>query len=235
MILQINSISYDEPRISLNQLSEFPFASPRKKIEILYDQKYGNSFRAPYYTLALAACLRSFHDGKFDKQMLSDEAEKISLLTAKNRQQETKHANNVLAVQKLLEIGADADPLPGKHRLIRQNAWFRLNGVVISARPEIVTDNIQSGHFAFTKLRFSKSKVSADAQEIALLVLLYYGQQQDHDDLIFSIEKSKLVDCFSKSVIHGHSLTRFRYQQLQEALAEICILWPQIAHKNEIG
>jgi len=70
--------------------------------------------------------------------------------------------------------------------------------------------------------------ISEDAQEIVLLVLLHYGQQQSHGNLIFSMELTKLIDCFSRTVVFGHTIPRHRHQQLHSALAEIRTLWPNV-------
>jgi hypothetical protein len=232
MILQLNAVQSEQPKISLNQLAEFPFASENKKRSILRNQKFRNNICAPYYTAAFHAILRSFKDGCFDEDLLLAEAYRISILEVETDHRATKRDNNVKAIERLIEIGASANPTPGIHAVVHQTTKLLLDGVLVSVRPEIVTENHDLSLFAFTKLRFSKSKVSADAQEIALLVLMHFGQRQYHEGLTFSMEESKLVDCFSKTVTAGHTLGRHRDQQLHDALAEIRILWPQIFETN---
>jgi hypothetical protein len=234
MILQIENIEVAEPRISLNQLGEFPFVSDKKKQDILYSQKFPNGIRAPYYTRALSGILRSFQDGIFLANQLSQEAAAIEALPDETHFKAARNSNNAEAIRRFAAIGVDAYPPEGIHKIVRQNAKLNLDGVLISARPEIITENMRSGDFAFTKLRFSKSPVSADAQEIVLLSLIHYGQRQSHDELVFSIEKTKLIDCFSRTVTLGHTIRRHRDQQLHQALAEIREMWPFIA-KRESG
>jgi len=228
MILHVPLAQEDQPRISSNQLGEYIYSSPLKKLRILQNHKFGNKFCAPYYSPALTGIMHSFKAGAFDSQILMQEADSIRAQTAEKPYHEKKKENNVRALSAFMQIGEVANPPPGEHRAIGRNALVPLDGVLISARPEIVTDNQSEGYTAFTKLRISKSKVSEDAQEIVLLVLLHYGQQQSHGNLIFSMELTKLIDCFSRTVVFGHTIPRHRHQQLHSALAEIRTLWPNV-------
>jgi hypothetical protein len=233
MIVHLPPTGLDKPTMSLNELSEFPFASAKRKLRILHDQKFGNPFRQQYYQRATSGILRSLENGEFSQYALNRTLDEIASIEPRNRQQLVKLENNALAVHRFIEIGPAVNPPPGKHYRIHRNAKFILDHVIVSARPEIETHDLINSDFAFTKLRFSKSKVSADAQEIALLALLYYGQSERRDNLRFSIEKSKLIDCFSKTIVLGHKIGRHRYQQLHDALAEIYNLWPSIIYKHE--
>jgi hypothetical protein len=233
MILQITRPQIEQPKISLNQLGEFPFSSERKKLAILRNSKYGNSFCAPYYASASNGILRSLKDGEFSPELLREAVDKINGLEAEKAYQVIRRENNVKAVESFLNLGEVANPPHGIHRVIHHNARIRLGGVIVSARPEIITENNETQDFAFTKLRLSKSKVSADAQEIVLRVLKHYGQQQAHGGLEFSMEKSRLIDCFSKTIIAGHAVGRHRDQQLHQALYEICVLWPQVKESTD--
>src|SRR2546421_7361246 len=112
--------------------------------------------------------------------------------------------------------------------MIIRNAQLVLDGVTISVLPEFVTENLTYGYIAFTKFRFSKSKIAADVSEIVLLLLHHYGQRQSRAGLTFDFGLSKVVDCFSRTVIPGHAVGRHRDQQLHQALALIRYLWPRI-------
>ena len=72
-----------------------------------------------------------------------------------------KLANNALALRRLAEICDQANPPTGQHRLVVRNAQLVLDGVTISVLPEFVTENLARGYIAFTKFRFSKSKIAA--------------------------------------------------------------------------
>jgi hypothetical protein len=181
MILQPRSAQSDEPRISSNQLGEYIYASPKKKLSILRDQKYGNPFGAPYYSPALNGILRSFSSGSFSQHALVHQAEVILAQEAKTSYKVCRNNNNARAIMNFLEIGDATNPPAGTQRIVKQNALVPIDGVMISARPEIVTENQREGYIAFTKLRFSKSKVSADAQEIVgslVLILFLDGRPQ---------------------------------------------------------
>lgn len=228
-MIQSTLTTQEVPRISANQLGEFVFATEKRRAAIIRNQKFGNLSSAPYYFCAEAAARRCFVNDRFSETMLREEAKKMALRPASTSRQRSKWINNTLALQRLAEVCEESNPPAGKHRLVRRNARFLLNGVLISVLPEIVTENLSEGFIAFTKLRFSTNKISEDASEIVLLALHHYGQTQGRTGLQFSFEKSKVVDCFSKAVIHGHSIGRHRDQQLHRALNDILYLWPRVS------
>jgi hypothetical protein len=229
---QVISSIAQSPRMSANQLGEFVFASEKKRLSILHDQKFGNESAAPYYSLAHAAAHRSLSDGHFSASLLIHEADLIDQRPAETPRQAQKWANNALALRRLADVGNASDPPLGQHRTLMRNAHFVLDGVTISVLPDVVTENLHQGYIAFTKLRFSKSKIAADVSEIVLLVLQYYGQRQSRVGLDFNFELSKVIDCFSKTIIHGHAVGRHRNQQLHEALRLIRWLWPRIEPRD---
>jgi hypothetical protein len=227
-MVQIASSLVQSPRISANQLGEFVYASEKKRLDILHDQKFGNINAAPYYTAALGAVRRSFVNGQFSAAALLNAARLLDEQDAKTPRSAVKLANNALALRRVAEICNKADPPAGQHRMIVRNAQLVLDGVTISVLPEFVTENLALGYIAFTKFRFSKSKIAADVSEIVLLVLHHYGQRQSRTGLTFNFGLSKVVDCFSRTVIPGHAVGRHRDQQLHQALALIRYLWPRI-------
>lgn len=231
-MIQLAPIELEPPRISANQLGEFIFASEKKRLSILHDQKFGNINAAPYYASALAGMRRSFAQGHFSESALMNEGRLLEGRHAETPRQAKKWANNAVALQSLAQIAAASDPPSGTHRMLRKNAQILLEGVKVSVYPEIVTENLDDGYIAFTKLRFSKNKISADVSEIVLLILHYYGQTQSRTGVPFNFELSKVIDCFSKTIVPGHAVGRNRDQQLHQALAQIKWLWPRIEPKE---
>ena len=230
-MIQPAPLALKPPRISANQLGEFIFATDAKKISILQDQKFGNVSAAPYYAMSLAGARRSLLDGQFSVARLLAEAELVANREAETSRQATKWANNALALRSIAVISTQCNPPAGDHRHIHRNAQLLLDDVTVSIMPEIVTESLTGGYIAFTKLRFSKSKITLDVSEIVLLLLHYYGQRQSRAGLTFAFEQSKVIDCFSKTVILGHEIRRVRDQQIHRALAEIRQLWPRIEPK----
>ncbi len=231
-MVQVVGPLLDAPRISANQLGEFVFASEKKRLAIVHDQKFGNINAAPYYSGALRGVRRSFINGQFCAVTLLNEARALDGQEANTARRAVKLANNSLALRRLAEICDQANPPAGEHRLVTQNAQLLLDGVSISVLPEFVTENLSRGYIAFTKLRFSKSKIAADVSEIVLLALHYYGQRQSRVGLGFDFLQSKVVDCFSKTIIPGHAVGRHRDQQLHQALTLIRWLWPRVEPKE---
>jgi hypothetical protein len=220
----------EHPRISANQLGEFAFASPSEKSRILHDQKFGNNSAAPYYHSALSALLRSFEGGQYDLRNIAASRQAIEALTPETRQGLARRDNNAEMLKRFAEIEPLARPPGGAHQVVHQNASMLIGGVTVSVRPEIITQ-CPDGLFCFTKLRFSKSKVSEDSSEVILLILMKYGQQLSHDSYQLDPERTRLVDCFSKTIFLGHKIPRFRESQLAAAVAEIEKMWPRIQRK----
>jgi hypothetical protein len=223
-----------QPRISANQLAEYVFATPGQRVRILRDQKFGNKFKSPYYQAALVAIMHSFSEGRFDIEALHEAKARIEAKPVKNRQQLVKRASNAAMIEGFISVEAAARPPEGQHTLVWQNAILRTRGVDVSIRPEIFTRE-PNGLFTYTKLRFSKSEVSIDASDIVLLLLLKYGQKQSTDTAQFDAQGSKLVDCYAKTIVAGHSIAAIREQQLNAALREIVALWPSIQPRGASG
>lgn len=217
----------EHPRISSNQLGEFAFATLPKKLRILRAQKFPDSIAPPYYQPAQDAILRAFGGGTFDLASLAADHAEISRREAKTRNQAARWANNTAMVARFIELEPLARPPSGDYDVVRRNEILELEGVTVSVRPEIVTRQLD-GTFSYTKFRFSKSKVAADASEIVLLLLLKFGQVRSQQDLQIDPQNTKLIDCFARNVIQGQALPRVREQQLSLALHEVVALWPTI-------
>lgn len=112
-MVQLTSLLLQSSRISANQLGEFVFASEKKRLAILHDQKFGNVAAAPYYDPALAAVRRSFVRGRFSPPSLMHEARLLSDREARTPQKATKWANNALALRCLVDVSEQSDPPPG--------------------------------------------------------------------------------------------------------------------------
>jgi hypothetical protein len=96
---------------------------------------------------------------------------------------------------------------------------------MISVRPEILTRVEKSRDFCYTKFRFSKSQVSADASEIILLVLVEYGLRQNSALATFRPNATILVDCFARTVHRAHLVPAARKRQLAAALQDYRRIW----------
>jgi len=218
----------ERPRISANQLGEFPFATPAAKLRILRDQKFGNNNSAPYYHSASCAVIRAFDQGFLNRAEIEAEIAKLQGSPPRNDQHAAKLHNNMVMLQHVLTIEERLAPEADEYLKVRRNATIDIEDVTISVRPEIITRNAVTGTFALTKFRFSQSKVSADSSEIILLLVFKYGQRLVFPGFQLDPAETRLIDCYSKTVIPAHTLPRLREQQLQSALREIRQLWPKI-------
>jgi hypothetical protein len=225
----------DHPRISANLLGELAFASEARRRAILRGHKFPRARATKaivsHYSPAQFAILRSLDGGKFDRARL--EAERLSMKPKKpdDRRSISRCQDNRAAIHSFLEIGELALPT-GEHFKTRQNSSLLIDGVVVSARPEIISEDRKNGRVAFTKFRFSKSKASVDESEIILLALLKFGEARNWSGMRFDLPATKLIDCFAKTVICGHQLPQVREKQLTAALAEVRRLWPSITPTN---
>ncbi len=232
-MFQIATPALDPPRISSNQLGEFVFASETKRLSILRGQKFGNPVAAPYYVPATSAILRSLENGRFSVSRLDAAAEAIAAKQVETRHHASKRANNLAMLWHFDRIIEQCNPPAGVHRIVRRNATIEIDSVMVSVLPEIVTENLQERFIAFTKLRFSTSKISPDVSEIILLLLHHYGQRQQRAGMAFDFGRTKIIDCFSETVIHGQSIGRHRDQQLHRALAQVRRLWPNVEEEQK--
>lgn len=220
----------DKPRVSLNKLGEYYFSTPSEKLKIIKDQKFGNKPKQAYYGGAMHGILGSFRkeDGVFDQPILLSKLQAIASKRGENRNQVAQNGNNAEMLRRFSMLAELAKPPPGDHSVIYQNARIELGGVTVSVRPEIITKRNGGTSVALTKLRFSKSKVSLDASEIILLVLLGYGQNLLAPGSRLDVEETKVIDCYAKTIIAGHQLPAIRSKQLESALAEIARIWPRV-------
>lgn len=220
------------PRVSANQLGEFAFATDRQKMAIVQNHKFGNPHCAPYYGLALNGLLRGFNAGRFNAEGLRAEAANLQQRPAQSQNQAARFQNNAAMLLQFSTIIPQATPPTGDHQIVRRNAIMPLDGVLISVRPEILTILEGSRDFCYTKLRFSKSKASADSSEIILLLLLEYGRRQSSALANFRPDETVLVDCFARTVHRGHQLPKIRQKQLAIALHEYRHLWTAAGRAN---
>lgn len=223
----IHSSAVQLPRVSANQLGEFAFASDSQKRAIVHNHKFGNPHSAPYYQAALTGVLQSFEDGRFQAHELRKSAMNLRHRPASSPNQSARLHNNAEMLTRFTDILGHVTPPSGQHQIVRRNAFMPLDGVVISVRPEILTRLAGSREFCFTKLRFSKSKVSDDASEIILLILLEYGARQSSQLATFRADQTVLVDCFARTVHRGHRLPAVRQRQLTAALRDYRHRWAE--------
>lgn len=220
----------DKPRISSNQLGEYLFSTPSKKLQIIKDQKLGNRPKQSYYSGAMHGILGCFHKdtGAFDQESLRTKTQEIAAQQAANKNQKARFFNNAEMLRRFSNLTDLAKPPSGTHEIIYQNARLDLGGVTVSVRPEIITKKHGESSVALTKLRFSKSKVSADTSEIILLILLEYGRNLLGPGSSLDVSETKIIDCYANAVITGHQLPEIRSKQLQGALAEINRIWSKV-------
>lgn len=221
------------PRFSANEISAYVFETPSGKVRKLKEQKFKNEKRS-YYTRALHGVIASFlpNTGTFEPDIIKAAELRVRSIPADTEKKAQRLCSNAEMLRHFGEICSQVRPPPGLHDIIRQNATFSMGGIVVSVRPEIVTKT-HGDKFALTKFRFSKSKVGADTSDILLLILLRYGQELFRGKGLLDIERTCLVDCFSKAVIYGHTLAPIRERQLEQTLAEVARIWPKLTPSSK--
>lgn len=229
------TLQLELPRISSNQLGRFVFSSEAQKWAILWDMKFGNPFSSPYYQAALNGILGAFNAGRFDEQHVLDVADELLARTPKGPNDAHRLRNNAEMLRRFVQTMPRISIPAGGHRIIRRNALMEVDGVVISVRPEIITQSSRTGMLSFTKFRFSKDRASLDASEIVLLLLLHYAREPIFHAEQLDLENTLLVDCYSREVIQGHHVPRVRQPQLRTALADIRRIWPLLEQEDPGG
>ncbi|HAF15565.1 MAG TPA: hypothetical protein DCK99_18090 [Blastocatellia bacterium] len=220
-----------QPRISANELGNYVFSNPGEKRRILQNQKVKKPFIAACYQSAHSAILRCFHDGIFSEAVLAEELEALKAKPTETKFQARVRPANITALRRFMRICGKATPPSGEHSIIRRNADFEFEGVKISVRPDILTQNSKGKFFTYSKLRLSQHKYSSDASEIVLLLIQKFAEQQDFEGLNFDVSRARLIDCFSQRVFEAHNVSPYKGKLLMKALKEIHSLWPFILSK----
>jgi hypothetical protein len=217
-----------QPRISGNEFGIFVFGTDAEKRRILRDQKFPKPVKVNYYQPAASAILRSLKKGAFSKAALIEALNAIKGSPADTKHKARARQNNITAVRRFLTIYEKAAPPKGVHKIIRRNATFEFEGIVVSVRPDILTEDIDGKFFTYSKLRVSSNKYSLDASEILLLLIQKFAEQQSFEGLSFDVSRARLIDCFSQQIFEAHNVSTFKGQLLMKAAKEIRALWPFI-------
>ena len=217
-----------QPRVSANEVGNFVFSSDAAKRRILRDQKFPKAVKVARYHSASSAVLRSLHNWVFSEEALIAELQALQSKPVKSQYEGRVRQANIRAIKRFLPICGRAAPADGKHTIIRRNAIFDLEGVQVSVRPDILTENVDGKFFTYSKLRFSTQKYAADASEIVLLLIQKFAEQQSFEGLQFDCSRACLIDCFSQQVFEAHHVSPYKGSLLMKALKEINALWPFI-------
>jgi len=167
----------------------------------------------------------------FSEAALAEELESLKAKPIETEFQARVRPANITALRRFLPICEKATPPMGEHSIIRRNAIFEFQGVKISVRPDILTQNLKGKFFTYSKLRLSRHKYSSDASEIVLLLIQKFAEQQDFEGLNFDASRARLIDCFSQQVFEAHNVTPYKGKLLMKALKEIHSQWPFIPSK----
>ena len=219
-----------KPRISFNKLCEFPHVSPSARKRIAREQKFPADFQVSYYQAALNALVKAtnLRTGRLDSGPLSAATAKLEGKPVEKKFQKGCQKNNIQAVRLLEKMASQIVLPPGEHLRVAQKATMEREGVNISVRPEFITYNRQLNTFAFTKFRFSKSPVSADAAETGVVLLLEFAKEERFAGRLLDLEHTTIIDVFSGTITYGHMVGRHRLVELNAALKELALIWPEI-------
>jgi len=219
-----------KPRISFNKLCEYPHVSPSARRRIAREQKFSAEFQVSYYQAALHALFRAtdLESGLLDHEPLRTVAARLESEPVEGKFQKSRQKNNIWALRLLARMAPQIILPPREHVKVMQKATMEREGVNISVRPEFITYNRQLNTFALTKFRFSKSPVSADAAETGVVLLLEFAKEARFAGRLLDLEHTTIIDVFSGSIIHGHMVGRHRLVEMNTALRELALIWPDL-------
>lgn len=218
------------PRFSSNELAKYVFSSPSARIKKIKEQKFGDQKRA-YYTRALNGILKSFlpNTGSFEVDLLRSAERRVRSIPADTKSKADKLSGNAEMLKRFSELCSDVHLVNGHHEVIRRGASLLIRGVEVSVRPEIVSINANDRSVALTKLYFSMDNMSADVADVALLILLRYGESINKLGGGLDMEHTRLIDCYARRVVRGHDVPAIRSRQLDQAIEEIGKIWPKVS------
>jgi hypothetical protein len=218
-----------KPRISAEQLAEFPEASIARKRSILYDQKFQTSLAAPYYGPARRAIRNA---PRLDRSHGHFQSAAAALGEKKTDSEyvKIKKRNNSLAIetfeqkwQKLL--------LPGE-RLVTgvRSTTLPLSGVSVSVSPTAWLES--EGANGAVIFLFRKSPAISEQVGRRLAYLVYKAMlrwQPSH----LSLDRCIAIDVFNSRRFDARGNGSTTDDVLVRSCSEIAGMWPRLHYRGD--
>lgn len=218
-----------KPKISANKLGEYIQSSPKRRRQIVSNQKYPKKYIVTRYSAATKAIVDFFTKGKGNKKEIE---ERIAELLLKNSSSSFQNQDTKLSI-KALEIFTQSQP-PDFNKFYTERLNGDLNklsikGVDVSVRPNILIRGYFGGNefIGAIKLHFSKTN-PLEAQSGKYVSTLIHRYLEENYS-----EKVRPDFCISMDIFTGkyfkapRSFKSLR-KEIEAACSEIRLLWSDL-------
>jgi len=223
----------EEPRISINKLGEYIYASEARKRKILLESKFPAEIITTRYAPVQNAAIEYFITSK-DIEIFNRVKNILSQKPTINDHQKEKVRSCIEALTHLTECATSKlVPYIGSPAIkgYKDCKSITINGVLISLRPEILLLNPATNQpKGAIKLVFSKGHFLTiqEGQCIAGLIKTYLEKELNikcyYKDCI-------TLDVFSNRILYAPTKTEWTISKIESACDDIRIIWPSL-HKK---
>ncbi|WP_214073901.1 hypothetical protein [Mucilaginibacter sp. dw_454] len=221
----------ETPRISVNKLGEYIYATPGRKRSILMDAKFPSTFITARYSPVQNAAIKYFSASQKDIEIFDRVRQLLSQKTITNEKQKDRIILCIEALNKLTGC------ITGKLVPYIENPAIKgyadcssidVNGVTISLRPEILLlDPITKQPKGAIKLAISKNHFLTinEGQCISGLIKTYLEKELNID---CHYKDCLTVDVFSNRLIFAPIKNTWTVNKIESACDDIKTIWPTL-------
>lgn len=216
------------PRVSVNKLAEYVYATSVRRKSIITDSKYPKDFMVLQYTDARNATKDYFRTG--DKESIISMIDDIGKRVPENDQEKTHFLNSIDLLKIVGEIPLDQF---GAYQFLNESigdGHIHIAGLDISVVPDLymVADKKEGGAYGAIKLSLTKGGLSKDQQSIVALLIERYLSGHIAEPSIVSPAACISFDGFSKSFVCCPKSYKRKLDAVTNCCEEIVARWPTL-------
>jgi hypothetical protein len=220
-----------DPRISLNQLTEYLVATPARKRTILRQQKYPSAYQTIYYQEAQDTIQRFITEDLSNEEILLSAIDDICSRSFTGSYEKNKNASNAEALESFYDFYKNINLLNFRPLVAPDDQPKILVGNVnLSVRPEILLSDGEGKVAGAIKLYFSKrSEAYLDDRsgKYPSAILYEYLRRQNPD--CKPLQKACIViDVFNKRQFSAPKSYTRALRDIEVTCEDIAILWSHI-------
>lgn len=224
----------ETPRISINKLGEYIYATPARKNRILLDAKYPSQIITTRYSPVQNAAIDYFISPIKDIEIFARVKHILSSKPTTTDYQKEKVKSCIEALTHLSDC-ASSKLIPYREfsaiKGYNDCKAITINGVLISLRPEILLlDSGTNQPKGAIKLVFSKGHFLSvqEGQCIAGLIRSYLEKELN---INCNFKDCITLDVFSRRLLYAPVKTDWTLAKIESACNDIRVIWPSLLKK----
>ena len=215
----------EDPRISINKISEYLVANPSRRKKIIYDQKYPQEFIVKRYNEARSSICDYFVKNN-DFEVIMDKMNELNERKPKSDWESQDIKLSLEALDYFIDMVDDLDLNYDKiDHGAKYNQQYEVSGVKISVNPDLVVfkdDRIGGINFAFSK----NYTLSREASEYHTSLLWKFLEETQNLKPLNRL--CVVIDIFSNSYKSAPRAYKQRMQHIEDACFEISRAWNEL-------